>query len=87
MPEIKRCQSPKWLILAVFGHNFHEVQLRRAENFIWKRMEAMTRLLDVAYEKGIKVCGNDKADLEKRLQRSSSLPWWDITILPKTVSL
>jgi hypothetical protein len=28
-------------------------------------MEAMTRLLDVAYEKGIKVCGNDKADLRK----------------------
>jgi hypothetical protein len=26
MPEITRCQSPKWLILAVFGHNFHEVR-------------------------------------------------------------
>lgn len=50
-------------------------------------MRAITRLLDAPYEKGIKVSGKKKTDLEKRLQRSPDLPWWDITILPKTVYL
>jgi hypothetical protein len=53
----------------------------------WKGMRAMTRLLDAPYEKGIKVCGDEKSDLEKRLDRSAALPWWDIKILPKTVTL
>lgn len=64
-----------------------ETVVKRAGNFFWKGMRSMTRLLDAPYEKGIKVCGNKKLDLEKRLHRSSSLPWWDITIFPKTVNL
>lgn len=64
-----------------------ETVLKRAANFVWKGMRAVTRLLDAPYEKGIKVCGDEKTALEKRLKRSSALRWWDITICPKTVNL
>lgn len=40
----------------------------------------MVRLLDAIYEKGVKVCGNAKTELEQRLQRSVTLHWWNITI-------
>jgi hypothetical protein len=43
--------------------------------------------LDAPYEKGVKVCGNEKSDLEQRLQRSPILHWWDIAIYSKTVNL
>ncbi|MFZ2807856.1 MAG: hypothetical protein WA081_04015, partial [Desulfosalsimonadaceae bacterium] len=59
----------------------------RAGNFFWKGVRTVTRLLDVSYEKGVKICGNEKSDLEQRLQRSLVLRWWDITIYPKTVNL
>ena len=59
--------------------------LNRAANFSWKGLRATVRLIDMIYEKGVKVCGKEKAELEKRLQRSPTLPWWDITICPKTV--
>lgn len=59
--------------------------LRRAANFIWKGLKATAKLLDSAYEKGVKVCGKEKKALEQRLKRSSTLPWWDITICPNTV--
>lgn len=59
--------------------------LNRAGNFFWKGFRTATRLLDATYEKGIKVCGKEKSELEKRLQRSSELPWWDICIQPITV--
>lgn len=59
--------------------------LNRAGNFLWKGFRTATQLLETAYEKGIKVCGKEKLELEKRLQRSSVLPWWDITIQPITV--
>ena len=61
--------------------------MKRAGNFLWKGMRTMTQLLDGVYEKGIKVCGEEKAELEQRLQRSPVLHWWDITIQPKTVNL
>ncbi len=61
--------------------------IRRAGNFIWKGLRTMTRLLNGTYEKGVKVYGDEKIALEQRLQRSSLLRWWDITIQPKTVNL
>jgi Rhodopirellula transposase DDE domain len=57
--------------------------LRRAANFFWKDMRTVVQLLDTVYKKGVKVCGDEKVQLEQRLQRSSSLQWWDITIHPK----
>ena len=59
--------------------------LNRAGNFLWKGFRTATRLLDTTYTKGIKVCGKEKSELEKRLQRSPNLPWWDITIHPLSV--
>jgi len=37
------------------------------------------------YEKGIKLIGKEKDDLEARLLRSPELQWWDIAIHPKMV--
>jgi len=59
--------------------------LNRAGNFFWKGMRTVARLLDAPYEKGVKVCGNEKIELEQRLQRSTVLHWWDITIHPEMV--
>ena len=61
--------------------------MRRAGNFFWKGLRTMTRLVDKAYKKGVKVCGDEKIRLERRLQRSPILHWWDITIQSKTVIL
>jgi hypothetical protein len=61
--------------------------LNRAGNFFWKGMRTMARLMDAPYEKGVKVSGNEKTELEQRLQRSTALNWWDITIHPKVVCL
>jgi hypothetical protein len=61
--------------------------LHRAGNFLWKGARTIVRLVDEVYEKGVKVCGSEKIDLEQRLQRVAELPWWDITIHPKTGSL
>ena len=61
--------------------------LNRAGNFLWKGARTIVRLLDGVYEKGVKVCASEKTDLEQRLQRAADLPWWDITIHPKTVAL
>lgn len=59
--------------------------LNRAGNFAWKGVQTTARLLESAYEKGVKVRGKNKRDLEERLQRDPVLPWWDITIQPKKV--
>jgi len=61
--------------------------LNRAGNFLWKGVRTIVSLLEAVYEKGVKVCGSEKVNLESRLQRAADLPWWDITIHPKTVTL
>jgi len=61
--------------------------IKQAGNFFWKGLCTITRLLDGAYEKGVKVCGDEKVEIEERLQRSTALQWRDIIIQPKTVNL
>ena len=61
------------------------VVLNRACNFVWKGLRASVHLLNAVYEKGIKVCGKERAILEQHLQRSELLPLYDITICPKLV--
>jgi len=61
--------------------------IRRVGNFFWKRLRTTAQILDRVYEKGVKVCGDEKVELEQRLQRSPILHWWDITIQPKAVNL
>jgi len=62
-----------------------ETVLNRATNFVWKGLNATVHLLKTSYEKGIKVCGKEKAEMEERLERSERLPLYDIAIRPKTV--
>lgn len=58
------------------------VVLNRASNFVWKGIHATVHLLNAVYEKGIKVCGKRRSELEQRLQRSEQLPLYDIIICP-----
>ncbi len=57
--------------------------INRASNFAWKGFKTTVTLFEGIYEKGVKLTGKAKADVEKRLQRSQKLPWWDIIIRPK----
>lgn len=50
-------------------------------------MRTMACQVDAVDEKDVKLCGNDKRNLEHRLVRSAELNWWDITIRLKTVFL
>ena len=59
--------------------------LNRAGNYVWRGTQTRVRLLDALYEKGVKLCGKEKDDLEKRLSRSHKLRWWDIEMYPKMV--
>ncbi len=61
--------------------------INRANNFAWRGISATAMLIDTVYQKGIKRCGKEKKNLEKRLMRSKDLQWWDISIRPKTVFL
>ncbi len=61
--------------------------INRARNFCWKGVRTMACLVDATYEKGVKLCGIEKRDLEQRLEQSEELSYWDITIQPKTVFL
>lgn len=67
--------------------NTVDTVISRAGNFCWKGMRTTVRLVDAIYEKGIKICNSKKRDLEQRLERSTDLSWWDITIHPNMVSL
>ena len=49
------------------------------------RKQALSGLKRLFIEKGVSVRGKEKGELERRLKRSHALPWWDITIHPKTV--
>ena len=62
-----------------------ETVLRRAASFLWRKTQATVTLMTGVYEKGIKLNAKRKTELERRLQRSELLPWWDITIRPVTV--
>lgn len=59
--------------------------LGRVAKFTWKRIAGTARLLDSIYPKGITVKGQEKIAMEKRLERSETLPWWDIRIKPLEV--
>jgi hypothetical protein len=62
-----------------------DVVLNRAANFFWKGFRVTVSLLNTVYAKGVKLSGGEMAQLEKRLERSSTLPWWDILFKPNMV--
>ena len=59
-----------------------EEVLNRAANFFWKGVRTTVHLFNEVYEKGVRVCGKAKAELEARLERSEILPLYDIIIRP-----
>jgi len=61
--------------------------INRSCKFTWRGIAARSMLVKTVYEKGIRLYGKEKKNLEKRLTRSPSLHWWDISIRPKTVFL
>ncbi|MGD9826294.1 hypothetical protein [Desulfobacter sp.] len=63
-----------------------ETVLKRAGNFVWRGVKTTVSLLASVYQKGITLCTKEKAELEKRLDRSAQLPQWNITIRPLTVN-
>ena len=54
----------------------------------WKGLCPAVELSEKVYPKGVRLKGAAKAALERRLQRSQTLPKWDILIepLPKPIS-
>jgi hypothetical protein len=62
-----------------------EAVLLRGSQFFWRSARTTCTLLKGVYRKGVKLCGQEKQALEKRLSRSVDLPWWDITIQPLKV--
>jgi Rhodopirellula transposase DDE domain len=62
-----------------------EIVLNRAGNFVWKGKRAIVTMMAGAHEKGVKLAVDQICELEARLERSTALKWWDITISPKQV--
>lgn len=62
-----------------------ETVLKRAGIFIWKGQQAVVSMMAGVYEKGVKLAADQVRELEARLQRSTALKWWDITIAPEKV--
>ena len=46
----------------------------------WKGLTPVMHLTDKLYQKEVHLVGKAKQALEARLQRSPTLPWWDILI-------
>jgi hypothetical protein len=69
------------------GYLLDSVQavLERAGHFIWRTHRTTVSLIDKVYDKGITLSTSKKKTLEKRLVRSDTLPWWDVTIRPQMV--
>ena len=61
-----------------------ETALRWAQTMTWKGLAPVVCLTNKLYQKGVRLVGKAKQALEARLQRSPTLPWYDILITPTT---
>ena len=50
----------------------------------WKGLAPSVHLTDKLYQKSVRLVGKAKQALEARLQRSPTLPWYDILIRPQS---
>jgi transposase len=64
-----------------------EVVLRCALRMRWKRRHPTVKRLDGEYPDGVRVPAREMKPIEARLERSPTLPKYDITIKPKTPDL
>jgi hypothetical protein len=65
------------------------IVLQWCRRMTWKGLCPVVELSEKVYPKGVRLQGAAKAALEQRLQRSKTLPKWDILIepLPKPISM
>ena len=80
---IERCWSAlekKWNGVLL---NCWKVVLQCALRMRWKRMHPTVKRLHGTYPDGVRVSAKEMKSIEARLQRSATLPKYDITIKPK----
>jgi hypothetical protein len=80
---VERCWSAlekKWNGVSL---NCLKVVLQCALRMNWKGRHPIVKRLDGEYPDGIRVVGKEMKEYEARLERSASLPKYDITIKPK----
>jgi Rhodopirellula transposase DDE domain len=81
---IERCWSAlekKWNGVLLNGL---KVVLQRALRMVWKGRHPTVKRLHGEYPDGVRVPAAEMKEYEARLERSSTLPKYDITIKPKT---
>jgi hypothetical protein len=81
--RIERCWSAlerKWNGVLL---NSLEVVLRCALRMTWKGSHPTVRQLDGVYPDGVRLTAKEMRPIEARLQRSATLPKYDIVIKPK----
>lgn len=59
-----------------------ETALNWAKTMTWKGIHPVVRLLEGAYETGVRVAKKTFKQFQQRLQRSETLPKWSVTIEP-----
>jgi hypothetical protein len=81
---IERCGSAlekKWNGVLL---NCLKVVLQRALRMVWKGRHPTVKRLQGEYPDGVRVPAKEMREYEARLERSATLPKYDITIKPKT---
>jgi hypothetical protein len=81
--RIERCWSAlerKWNGMLL---NSLEVVLRCALRMTWKGSHPTVRQLDGVYPDGVRLTAKEMRPIEARLQRSATLPKYDIVVKPK----
>jgi hypothetical protein len=61
-----------------------ETALNWAKTMTWKGIRPVVKLLEGAYETGVRVAKKAFQPFQQRLQRSKTLPKWSVTIEPMT---
>jgi transposase len=67
--------------------NCWEVVLRCAQRMRWKRRHPTVKRLEGEYAAGVRVPAKEMKAIAARLERSTTLPKYDITIKPRTPDL
>ena len=80
---IERC----WGVLETHWNgtllNSVETAIKWASTMTWNGVKPVVHLLNKIYKKGVKLTKKAMKAYEKRLQRSETLPTWDVSIEPK----
>jgi hypothetical protein len=64
-----------------------KVVLQCALRMRWKRLRPVVKRLHGAYPDGVRVLRKEMKGIEARLERSATLPDYDITIKPRSIKV